>query len=203
MSTSLADGLFQQLQGAPLARISQQLGLDPRQAEGAVSAALPLLIGALGRNATQPGGADSLFGALQRDHLAAPASGLEGLLAASLGNGGQGEAILGHIFGSKTPTAAQGLGQATGLQGNQASTLLKILAPLVMAYLAKQVLGSGKAGNAQGLGSVLGQEQSTIRQSGGAIGGLLGRVLDQDGDGQVGMSDLIRLGSGLLGSGKR
>jgi hypothetical protein len=39
--------------------------------------------------------------------------------------------------------------------------------------------------------------------AGGIAGGLLGSVLDQDGDGQFGVADLIKLGSGLLGSGKR
>lgn len=204
MSASITDGLLSQLQGAPLAQISQQLGLSSQQTQGAVAAAIPLLMGALGNNASKPDGAQSLFGALQRDHAASAGGGIGDLLGSVLGGGGQGEAILGHIFGGgRQATAAQDLGQATGLQGGQASTLLKILAPLVMAYLAKQVMGQGQAANAQGLGSVLSQEQAQIRQSGGIGGGLLGKVLDQDGDGQFGVSDLIKLGSGLLGSGKR
>lgn len=201
MTAPLTDGLLAQLQGAPLAQISQQLGLSPQQAQGAVSAALPLLMGALGNNASKPEGAANLFGALQRDH--AGAGGIGDLLGSVLGGGGQGEAILGHIFGGGSQQgAAQNLGQATGLQSGQAQTLLKLLAPIVMAYLAKQ-MGSGKADSASGLGALLGQEQAQIRQEGGVGGGLLGKVLDQDGDGQFGVSDLIKLGSGLLGSGKR
>lgn len=34
---------------------------------------------------------------------------------------------------------------------------------------------------------------------GGLGGGLLGSLLDQDGDGQVGLSDLLKIGGGLLG----
>ncbi|MCM2338157.1 MAG: DUF937 domain-containing protein, partial [Lysobacter sp.] len=129
MSTTLANDLLAQLQGAPLQQISQQLGLPQSQASGAVEAALPLLLGALGRNAGQPAGAESLFGALQRDH--AGAGDLGGLLGAVLGGGGQGEKILGHVFGDRQPVAAQGLGSATGLQGDKANLLLKILAPIV------------------------------------------------------------------------
>ena len=202
MSDSLTDGLLQQLQGGALDRISQQLGLGPQQTQAAVATALPLLVAALGRNASQPGGADSLFGALQRDHLQAAPAGLDGLLGSVLG-GGQGEAILGHIFGGQSGRAAQQLGQATGLQAGQASTLMKILAPLVMAWLARQVLGKGQASSPGELGGVLAREQGRIGQGNSGIGGLLGQVLDQDGDGQVGFSDLIKLGSGLLGSGKR
>ena len=52
MSTnSLAEELFQQLQGAPLQQMSQQLGTGQMQTASAISAALPLLLGALGKNA--------------------------------------------------------------------------------------------------------------------------------------------------------
>ena len=65
-NASLAEDLFAQLQGAPLQQVSQQLGIGQMQAASAVSAALPLLLGALGRNTAQPQGAEALFGALQR-----------------------------------------------------------------------------------------------------------------------------------------
>ena len=199
MSTPLANDLLSQLQGQPLQQISQQLGLPQAQVSGAVEAALPLLLGALGRNAGQPSGAESLFGALQRDH--AGAGDLGGLLGMVLGGGGQGDQILGHVFGARQPIAAQGLGAATGLQGDKANLLLKILAPIVMAYLAKRIFGQGQAatGGAPGLGQLLGQEQQQIRQQGGVGGSLLGAVLDQDGDGQLGLGDLLKLGGGVLG----
>ncbi|TWI07255.1 DUF937 domain-containing protein [Aerolutibacter ruishenii] len=202
MSASLANDLLSQLQGQPLQQISQQLGLPREQASGAVAAALPLLMGALGKNASQPAGAESLFGALQRDH-ATPGD-LGGLLGSVLGGGGQGEQILGHIFGARQQGATQGLGAATGLQGDQANMLLKVLAPIVMAYLGKRMFGQGQAAAStpQGLGDILGQEQQQIRQQGGVGGGLLGAVLDQDGDGQLGLGDLLKLGGGMLG-GKR
>ena len=211
MSASLTDDLLNQLQGQPLAQLSSQLGLSQPQTQNAVSAALPLLLGALGRNASQPQGAEALFGALQRDHAAPAASGLDlgSVLGAVLGGGGggsrqtDGAGILGHIFGGRQDSAAQGLGQATGLEGGQANALLKMLAPIVLSYLAQRMFSGGGQGAAspQQLGDVLGQEQQRIQQQGSA-GGLLSSVLDQDGDGQVGIGDLLKLGSGLLG-GKR
>lgn len=204
MNASLANDLLSQLQGQPLQQISHQLGVPQEQASGAVAAALPLLMGALGRNASQPAGAESLFGALQRDHAGAGTGDLGGLLGSVLGGGGQGEQILGHIFGARQQGAAQGLGAATGLQGDKANMLLKVLAPIVMAYLAKRMFGGGSAAAStpQGLGAILGEEQQQIRQQGGVGGGLLGAVLDQDGDGQLGLGDLLKLGGGMLG-GKR
>ncbi len=200
---SLTDELLSQLQGAPLQQVSQQLGLDSQQAAGAVSAALPLLLGALGNNAARPQGAEALFGALQDNH-----SGLDigGVLGAVMGGGSSpatnGAGILGHIFGGNQGRAEAGLAQATGLGGERAGQLLRILAPVVMAYLAQR-LSAGDQVDAGGLGRLLGEERQQVVQQGGVAGGLLGSLLDQDGDGQLGVSDLIRLGSGLLGSGKR
>lgn len=207
--SSLTDDLLRQLQGQPLEQMSSQLGLSQSQTAGAVSAALPLLLGALGRNASQPQGAEALFGALQRDHAGA-AGGLDigSVLGAVLGGGGgrqtDGAGILGHIFGGRQETAAQGLGQATGLGGGQANTLLKILAPIVLSYLAQRMFAGGgqAAASPQALGDVLGQERQRIQQDSSA-GGLLGSVLDQDGDGQLGLGDLLKIGGGLLGGGQR
>lgn len=196
MTNSLADDLLNQLQGPQLAQIGQQLGLSQPQATDAVSAALPLLIGTLGRNASQPQGAEALFGALQRDH-----SGLDlgNVLGSVLGGGGQGTEILGHIFGNGQNNATQGLGAATGLGNSQANSLLKILAPIVLAYLARRMFSQGGAASPQALGQVLGQEHQQIRQQGGLGGGLLGAVLDRDGDGDADFSDLIGLAGSVLG----
>lgn len=204
-STSLVDDLFAQLQGAPLQQIAGQLGTNTQQAGAAVSAALPMLLGALGRNAQQPQGAADLFGALQRDHGGAPDLG--GLLGSLLGGGGGASAapagqldaggILGHIFGGAQSRAESGLGQATGLGGAQVGQLLQMLAPIVMAFLAQRTQGGGM--DAGGLGSLLGQESSRIQNQGGAGGGLLGAVLDQNGDGKLDIGDLLKIGGSLLG----
>jgi len=212
--SSMTQDLLAQLQGAPLQKISQQLGIDSTQAENAVGAALPLLMGALGKNTSQPQGAEALFGALQRDH--AGSNDLGGLLGAVLGGAQSrqtdGAGMLGHIFGGQQTRAEQSLGEATGLGGDRAGQLMKMLAPIVMAYLAKRMFsgndgGSGATSGLSGgatadvLGSILGQEHQQVRQQGGA-GGLLSAVLDQDGDGQLGLGDLLKIGGGLLG-GKR
>ena len=191
MNAPLTSDLLRELQGPQMAQIGQQLGLSQSQASGAVSAALPLLLGAMGRNAQQPGGAQSLYSALERDH-----AGLDigSVLGSVLGGGGQGEQILGHVFGQRGNNAAQGLGAATGLQTGQAGSLLRMLAPIVLAYLAR------RSASPQALGSMLGQEQDDLRQQ-GAAGGLLGAVLDRDGDGDTDFSDLMGLAGQFMGGG--
>ena len=109
-SNSLAEELFQQLQGAPLQQMSQQLGTGQMQTASAISAALPLLLGALGKNTAEPQGAEALFGALQKDHAGLD---LGSVLGAVLGGGAapsrqtDGAAILGHIFGGAQPRAVR------------------------------------------------------------------------------------------------
>ena len=108
--------------------------------------------------------------------------------------------------------AAQGLGVATGLAPNKAHTLLRLLAPVAMAYLAKRMFDSRQAKatgatpasaavpappSADELGHVLHKEEAQITQQGGVGGQLLGAVLDRNHDGKVDFSDLL---SGLNGS---
>ena len=203
--TSLVEQLLSQLQGAPMAQIASQLGANQQQTESAVGAAVPMLLGMLGNNANQGGGADALFGALMRDHAPAQAQGFGGgdLLGSVLGSvlgGGQGQsagsAILGHIFGGQQQQAESSLGQASGLGGGNAGQLLAILAPIVMSFLANKVQGNGL--DAGGLGQVLQQEQAQTQQQGGLGGSLLTSMLDQDGDGQLGAGDLFKLAGSFL-----
>lgn len=206
MST-MTDGLLSQLQGAPMAQIGQQIGLSPQQTTQAVAAALPLLMGALGRNAQQPQGAQALFGALQKDHQGLD---LGSVLGSVLGGGGQGGSILGHIFGNRQPVADAGLGQVAGLPQDKANMLLKVLAPLVLAYLAKRMFDRRRdaAQDARAPGATtqdaqapdptpevlreeLGREEAQVVQRDAGLGGLLGAVLDRNRDGKVDVSDLV------------
>ena len=196
---NITDGLLGQLKGKPLGQISQQLGITSGQASTAIAAALPLLIGALGRNSRQQEGAESLFGALKRDHVG---HNPEDVLSSALSGGGDGEKILGHIFGAREPMAAQGLGVATGLQPDMANKVLRLLAPVALGYIAKQMFDRRQAKKASknapaaqpspaDLSDVLGHEEVQITKQEGVGGKLLGAVLDRNQDGKVDFSDLM------------
>lgn len=103
-SASLTDQLAAQLQGPQLQQLASRLGIAPEQAQSAVQTALPLLMGALGRNSQQAGGTDALLGALQRDHAGSPDLGsLLGTLLGGSASGAQGNGagIVGHLFGDR------------------------------------------------------------------------------------------------------
>lgn len=157
-----------------------------------------LLGGGGGAQAGGMGGLGGMLGSVLGGALgggAAAGSGAGSASPAAL----DGASILGHIFGGQQDQASASLGQATGLGAN-AGNLLKMLAPLVMSFLAQRVM-SGCLNSSQ-LGNALGQEKAQVQQQGGLGGGLLGSLLDQNGDGKLDVSDLMKIGGSLLG-GKR
>ena len=222
-SAPLLDALMQQLQGAPLQQLAQQLGTSSSQVESAVGPALSLLLDGLGRNAAQPEGASALLQAWQQGHAshgtAASASaapqgtlgalgGLGDLLGNVLAGTGAsprtgeassmeaGAAILGQILGGQRQQAESQLGERSGL-GAQAGQLLALLAPIVMQFLAQRA-AAGQL-DASSLGHALGQEPSRQPQPpSGVAGSLLTGLLDQNRDGKLDAGDLLQLGAGLL-----
>jgi hypothetical protein len=191
---SIADTITSQLGPEGIRQISEQLGIDPGTARQAVAGAIPLLTGALARNAAQPQGARALDNALNQ-HDGSIFDQLSGFLGGgdSTSLGGR---ILGHVLGSRQEAAAGNLGRATGLDSSRALQLLMMLAPLVMGALGKsrQQKGFGLGDLA---GVLQGETQRAQDQAPAGLGGL-GSILDRDGDGDP-MDDIARMGGDLLG----
>ncbi len=109
--TTLTDDIFSQLSRADVQQIGSQLGTGQAQTAGAIAAALPMILGAMGRNTAEPQGAEALLGALGRDHTAS--GGIGEILGAVLG--GQqsrqtdGLGQLGHIFGGRMMPSSDGM----------------------------------------------------------------------------------------------
>ncbi len=190
--TDFTNEILGQLTPANLQAIAGQLGIDPAQAQAAVAQALPMVVGGLARNASTDSGASALRDALQ----AHTGNDMGAILGSVLGGGGQGGAILGHIFGNRQDRAAQQLGNSSGIGTANAGALMAMLAPLVMGMLGNRAQSQGM--DAGGLGGMLGRELQGLGR--GSQGGLLGAVFDQDGDGQLGLSDVLKLGSQFLGN---
>ena len=189
--SSIFDTVMQQMGGENLSRISQQIGADESSTKTAVEAALPLLLGGLARNSAKPEGAASLGNALNEHR-----GGLLENLGALLGNpeAGPGAGILGHIFGNRRSNVEEGVGKATGLDKQQIGKLLMMLAPIVMAALARKASPRADAPQADGsLPNILEQEtREAAQKAPSGLGGLIS-MLDRDGDGNP-LNDLGGLG---------
>ena len=190
--SDLTQQVLDHLDPSSIAAIAAKLGVDPAQAEAAIQQAVPMVVGGMARNASTDAGADALHNAAA-DHAGTD---IGSILGSVLGGAGGGGAILGHIFGNRQDQATQGLGQASGLGTQNAGQLLAMLAPVIMGALGNMSQTQGL--NSGGLGGMLAQEAQKIGQ--GAHGGLLTSVLDRDGDGQLGLGDLLKAGSDFLAS---
>jgi hypothetical protein len=186
---SLLDMLQQRLGGEAVNQISNKLGTDPASTRTAIAAALPMLVGALARNAQDPGKAGALANALGR-HDGSVLDDVAGYLGR--GDTGDGDGILGHVLGGKKETVQTGLGQAAGLDPAKAGTLLAMLAPLVMGALGKAQREKGL--DTGGLAGMLGSEQQRAAEAAPGVMGMLSSFLDRDHDGSV-MDDI----GGMLG----
>jgi hypothetical protein len=139
--------------GQTVGALSQQFGLSQDQTVSALGALLPALAGGLQRNVSAPGGLDQLMGAL--------ASGQHGSYIddmTTLGSSAavqEGNAILGHILGSKdvSRSVASNAASATGISPDVLKQMLPVVAALAMGALSKQTrsaaAGAGHLGQAQ------------------------------------------------------
>ncbi len=200
---NVLDILNQAVTGGNVAnQVSRQLGLDEATTNKAIGAALPMILGGLARN-TKAGGSDSLLNALDRDHDGSILDDVGGFLGQGQGAMSMGSGILKHVLGGRQEVAANGLGKLSGIDASKAASIMAMLAPLVMGALGKAKRDRGL--DASGLDGMLQRNTERMQRREPAIGGLLGSLLDRDGDGSIG-DDVAKLGAGFLGrmlSGRR
>lgn len=193
MAATLLESLVNQLGGNTASQIGAQLGADPAAAQSAIGAALPVLIGALAKNAASPDGATALGNALSKDHDGSILNDIAGAVTGY--QSGAGAGILKHVLGAKKENVAEGLGRSTGLSAAQAGSLLTMLAPLVLGALGKAQRSGGL--DAGGLAAALGNERKAIEAGSGSMGGLLS-MLDADKDGSV-LDDVLGMAAKFMG----
>ncbi|MEN0069825.1 MAG: DUF937 domain-containing protein [Propionicimonas sp.] len=177
------DAVDEILGGIDLRALAAQLGTDEESARQAAAAAIPTLLGSLQANTGDQDGRQSLLGALGQ-HTGE----LTDLDAIDTEDGRR---ILDHMF-ADDPRRLEGV---AGQGGDLLAKLLPILAPIVMNWLARRVLGSGsgQAGGAGGLGDLLGGMLGGApgTATGGGLEDLLGQILGGalDGSGGVASGD--------------
>ena len=163
--------------------VAGQTGQPENKTGDVLSMAMPLLLGAMKKNASTPDGAAGLMNALSSKHDGGILDDLGGLFGGGVDSSvmDDGAGILGHVFGNKQANVENALSQRSGVDTGSIGNILKIAAPLVMGYLGKQQRQSNVS-DASGLSSMLGNMlggQPKQNQS------LLESLLDKDGDGSV------------------
>lgn len=192
--SSLLEDMLGQFGGSALDGLSEQLGTSKGQTQAGIAAALPVLLGALSRNAQASDGAQSLGSALERDHDGSILDNVSGFLGQ--GDTSMGAGILKHVLGGKQPRVENALSQTTGLDSASASKMLALVAPMVLGALGK-AKRQGNLDSSQ-LASMLGQESENIARKAPQEMSMLNTLLDTDGDGDMDLGDLAK-GTGMLG----
>ncbi|NJC27919.1 DUF937 domain-containing protein [Neolewinella antarctica] len=168
-SQLLQQQLRTQIDGGLIDVLSQQTGADKVQTTKATSATISAMMGAMARNASTPDGANSLAGALDRDH----------------------DGSILDMIGGMMQQGRQAPGQGMPTGGG--------LMDLVNAMTTGQSSSGGSGGGLLGsiLGGLTGGGKARQPQGGGGLGGLLGGMMRQtQGSDGGGMGDLL---GGLLG----
>lgn len=181
-------GILDLLQG-PLGQqiisgVAGQAGQSTEKTSGLLSMALPVLMGAMQKNAATPEGAQGLMGALG-NHSGGILDNLGGLFEGGVDDSVQkeGSGILGHLLGSKQPAVENALSQESGMDLGAVSNILKVAAPLLMGMVGKQTQSAGIS-DSNGLTSLLGGLMGGASNSGGNSN-ILMSLLDADGDGSI------------------
>jgi len=202
--SGLLDLITGSIDSRSLGQLGRQIGTSPQETGNAVQAALPVLLGALQRNAASSGGASALAAALDRDHDGSVLDDVSGFFGRPAT--GSDERSLDHIFGGRRATVESALSRASGLGGSQITQLLAQLAPLVLGALARARTtpagaSAGTAAGGGGLGDLLGGAMGQLHSSHSGLGGMLGGLLDADGDGSIADDILGKAFGGGGGSG--
>ena len=219
MAMNLLDMIMSAQNGAAVQQAAAQTGMAPDQAQSAIAALLPAISSALKQNTNSPQGLAGLLGALQngnhQQYLEQPEV-LSRPEAVQDGN-----AILGHLFGSKDVSRAVAgrASEQTGIDTSMLKKLLPLVATMAMGSLSKQtsapsmksqlaglamqqMLGGSASQSSGGLGGLLGgllggaRKQQRVQQQAQASHqqglGMIGKMLDADGDGSM-MDDILQM----------
>ena len=209
MAMSMMDMILQAAGGQAPQQVGQQLGLNQQQSQSAIAALLPAISSAMKQNTNNPQGLAGLLGALQNgshdQYLDNPAQ-LGQPQAVNEGN-----AILGHLFGSKDVSRAVAgrASEQTGIGADVLKKMLPMVAMMAMGSLGKQTSGAGMFNQGGSMKGMLAQMAMQQLAGGGAskggLGGMLGGLLGggarrQQAQMQQQASQAHQQGLGMLGN---
>lgn len=206
LKTLANSGLVDQLAG--------QFGLDANQVESILEKGLPKITNQISKNTSDQSGLESFTNALN-DHKDKDVNGMINNLSNI--NALEGGKILDHIFGSKKSTVEDEISSQGNVSQDKVDSILKYVAPIVMALVAKKVLGQRRTAQAETRETTQTQNdraaapksgidldkiyrerqaqttrenQNTTENTKSGIPGILSSIFDKDNDGSI-LDDLL------------
>lgn len=214
---ALLDTLVGELGGPKsVETLSKSTGADAGQVQQVITAALPVLLSSMHKNASTEKGAQALSAALEKHAPNASDSTNDMLQKADAADG---DKILTHVLGDNKADVTKKIATTTGLSAEQVSGIMATLAPVVMSLMGshkQEQKTQSSPSDLMGMlaGAVLGGHPSN--HSGVDLGGIVSSLLGGEGAGDLlggllggnakggkkdGESPLSGILSGLLGGG--
>ena len=168
-------GLDDLLAQIPTSEIASMIGADEGEVNKAVQLLVPVLVGGLHENAQDPEHASKIESAADSH-----AGLLDGGVSVDQVDQQEGQQAIARIFGGNdVGQVANALAGGGGGNSGLLKQLLPILAPIVLAYVGKQLTGKSGAPEAAGGGALNDVLGSILGGMGGnkSLGTVLGNVL--------------------------
>lgn len=182
----ILDTVLNEIGGSGVQQLARNAGISEQDLTNVISRLVPSIAQGIKNNAASAGGAQNLLNALSNGNHQRYLESPDVLTQPETVD--EGNAILGHVFGSKDVSRSVA-GQAaneTSVDEGIVKKLLPIAASVAMGALSKQTNQAGL--NSASLGSGLG---------GDSMMGLLGSFLDSDKDGDI-TDDLLNMARKLF-----
>ena len=163
VAINILDMLKSQLGGQIAGQLGRQFGESEQATKSGIEALVPTILGGLLKQVSAPGGADKLDSALKDGGYD---GGLLDNLSGMLSGGGadsltsKGGGLISMLVGDKSAMIAPILAKLTGMKVSSITSLLAILAPLVMSFLGKQKKTMGL--DSSGLANLLMSQKDSI-----------------------------------------
>jgi outer membrane protein OmpA-like peptidoglycan-associated protein len=159
MSFNLVEAANSLIAGELVEKAGSFLGESETGVRKALTGIVPAVLGGLATKSSTGAGADAVFRMVNEQSQAqAEPAGLFGNDNTSLLN--KGAALLGNIFGDKVSSLAGLLSGFSGIRPTSASSLLSIVAPIIVGFLGKHA--SSNHLNASGLSNLLSSQKGNI-----------------------------------------
>lgn len=188
------------LLGSPMGKqlisgVAGQTGNSIDQTGSVLTMALPLLMGAMKKNASTPKGAEGLMSALSNKHDGSILNNLGSLFGGGIDQSvkDDGAGILSHVLGGKQAQVENALSKKSGMDVSSIATILQVAAPILMGMIGQQKQQrnvSDASGIQNLLGGMMGGGQQADKQQ-----SLIESFLDSNGDGSI-LDDLASVALG-------
>ena len=176
MSINLVEIIGRELSGAIAGKVASVIGASPQAATAGVGAAVPAILGGLLNTGSSSQGAGAILDMLTKGNHDGILGNLAGALDGGDGTKGllnAGGGILSSILGTRGDAVTGYIANASGLGRGASSSMLSLLAPIVLGFITRQLKSSGGL-SLSSLTGLLSSQKSALEAAPAGLASALG-----------------------------